>query len=76
MLSKTSGGSRGDSGGSNEPPSPHIFKYPMEMKQFAVSETKLFHFHGKFKKNEINQKREPCAFINMNTLSRNPGPPL
>ena len=44
-----SGGSRGGSGGSLESPSP-VFNYPMKMKKFGLSETKLFHFHGIFKK--------------------------
>ena len=44
------GGSRGDSGVSLEPSSPSpVFKYPMKMKQFGLSETKLCHFHGIFK---------------------------
>ena len=38
---------------------PFVFKYPMKMKQFGLSETKLFHFHGIFRKNEINSKRTP-----------------
>ena len=32
-----------------------VFKYPMKMKKFGLSETKLFHFHGILKKNEENQ---------------------
>ena len=37
-----------------------VFKYPMKMKLFGLSETKLFHFHGIFKKNEIKSaKRTP-----------------
>ena len=28
-----------------------VFKYPMKMKSFGLSETKLFNFHGIFKKN-------------------------
>ena len=27
-----------------------FFKYPMKMKQFGLTETKLFHFHRIFKK--------------------------
>ena len=30
------------------PPPPPVFKYPMKMKQFGLSKTKLFHFHGIF----------------------------
>ena len=37
---------------SNPLPAP-VFKYPMKMKTFGLSETKLFHFHGIFKQNEI-----------------------
>ena len=50
-----SGGSRGGS------PLPlPVIKYPMKMKQFGLTETKLFHFHGKFKINEIKSaKRTP-----------------
>ena len=52
------------SGGSLETPSwPTIFKYPMKMKQFGLSETKLFHFHGTFMKNEISAKRTPHLYI-------------
>ena len=29
---------------------PPIFKYPMKMKYFGLSETKLFHFHGILRK--------------------------
>ena len=29
---------------------PPVFKYPMKMKEFGLSETKVFHFHGIFKK--------------------------
>ena len=29
-----------------------VFKYPMKMKKFGLSETKLFYFHRIFKKNE------------------------
>ena len=49
-----------------------VLKYPVKMKVFALSEAKLFHFHGIFKKNEINHKNEPSTFIHMNPLSRNP----
>ena len=28
-------------------------QYPMKMKSFGLNETKLSHFHGIFKKNEI-----------------------
>ena len=40
------------------------------MKSFGLSETKLFHFHGIFKKKEI---KSACTFIHMNPLPRNPG---
>ena len=33
-------------------PTPPVFKYPMKVKYFGLSEIKLFHFHGIFK-NEI-----------------------
>ena len=51
----------------------------MKMKSFGLSETKLFHFHGMFKKNEIKSAKHPPppththTFIHMNPLSRNPG---
>ena len=38
--------------GFNPPP---VIKYPLKMKSFGLSETKLFHFHGIFKINEINK---------------------
>ena len=50
ILHESSGGSRGGSVG---------FKYPMKMKSFCLSETKLFHFLGIFKKNEINSAKRP-----------------
>ena len=31
--------------------------YPMKMKLFGLSETKLFHFHGIFNKNEIKSAK-------------------
>ena len=34
---------------SNPLPAP-VFKYPMKMKLFGLSETELYHFHGIFKK--------------------------
>ena len=35
----------------------------MEMKLLSLSETKLFHFHGIFKKNEIkSEKRTLCLY--------------
>ena len=37
---------------------PPIFKYPMKMKLFGLSETKLFDFHRIFEKNEKNQQSE------------------
>ena len=48
------------------------------MKSFGLSETKLFHFHGIFKKNEIKSAKPTTTvtFIHMNPLSRNPGSPL
>ena len=52
-----SGGSSGGSRGSLEPPSLPRFKYPMKMKQFGLIETKLFDFHGIFKKNEIKSAK-------------------
>ena len=63
LACKISGGSREGSGGLLEPPSMSpIFKYPMKMKLFGLSETKLFHVHGIFKKNEIKSaKRTPTA---------------
>ena len=41
------------------------------MKSFGLSETKLFHFHGIFKKKKISTPTR--TFIHMNPLSRNPG---
>ena len=38
-----------------------------------IIETKSFHFHGVFKKNEIKLAKRPHIFIHMNPLSRNPG---
>ena len=46
---KISGGSRGVQGVRLNP-LPLVFKYPIKMKWFGLSETKLFHFHGIFKK--------------------------
>ena len=41
------------------------------MKKFGLSETKLFHFHGIFKKNEIQSAmRTPSSHLN--PPSRNP----
>ena len=37
----------------NTPPHPPYWIYPMKMKLFGLSETKLFYIHGVFKKNEI-----------------------
>ena len=46
----------GGTGGSLEAPSPiPVFKYPMKTKQFGLSETKLYHFHGIVKTNRNNQ---------------------
>ena len=51
---KTSGGSRGDLG-------VHLNYLPAAV--WSLSETKLFHFHGIFKKNEIElAKRAPLCF--------------
>ena len=54
-----SGGSRGVHWVRSNPLPAPSFKYPMKMKQFGLSETKLFHFHGIFKKNEIKSQSEP-----------------
>ena len=44
----------------SKPPPDPVFKYPMIMKQFGLNETKLFHFHGIFRKNEMKSaKRTP-----------------
>ena len=62
----SSGGSRG---GWLEPPSPSpIFKYPMKMKCFG--ETKLFHFHRIFKKNEIKSAKHTPTSLNIWTPSQ------
>ena len=51
-------------------PASSFFKYPMKMKYFGLTETKLFHFHGKYKKNEIKSaKRTPSS------THLNPPPP-
>ena len=34
----------------SNPPPPHVFDYHMKLKSFGLSETKLFHFMGFFKK--------------------------
>ena len=48
--------------------------FPVPCFKYPISETKLFHFHGIFKKNEIKSaKRIPHTFINTNPISRNPG---
>ena len=62
--------------GSFEPPPRPLFffKYRMKMKLFGLSETKLFHFHGIFKKNEINSSKPHHTVIHMNPLSRNLDP--
>ena len=59
---RNSCGSRGHSGVSLEPPSPPpVFKNLMKMKLFVrpnyLTETKLFHFHWIFKKNEIKSAK-------------------
>ena len=39
----------------------------------VLSETKLYHFHGIYKKNDIKSTRRiPYTFIHLNPLSRNP----
>ena len=54
------------------PPPPPVFKYYMKMKLFGLSETKLFHSHGIFKKNVMKSaKLTPYTFIHMNPLSQN-----
>ena len=55
------------------PPSlpPFFIEISYESERFGRNETKLFQFHGIFKKNEI--KANPHPFIHMNPLSRNPG---
>ena len=59
-----SGGSRGGPGGSLEPPSPlPIVKYPMKMKLFGLTETKFFHFHRIFKKNEIKSAKRTQTLL-------------
>ena len=46
----------------------------MKMLSFGLSETKLFHFHGIFKKNKIKSaKRTLHIFIHMKPRSTNPG---
>ena len=59
-LEHMSGESRKVSGGSLKSPSLFpILKYPVKMKN-GPNETKIFHFHGIFKKNEIKSaKRTP-----------------
>ena len=59
-----------------------FLKYPMKMKKFGLSETKLFHFHRIFK----NREREGfqatplnplwirhCAYCNISNGTRGPG---
>ena len=46
-----------------------VFKYRMKMKLFGLSETKLFYFHGIFKKNKIKSKKQTPY----EPLFRNPG---
>ena len=75
VSTHNSGGSRGGSRGSLDPPSPSpFFKYPMKMKKFGLNETKLFHFHGKFMKNQIElAKKTLYTFLHIKPLSRDPG---
>ena len=47
-----------------------VFRYPMKVELFGLSETKLFRFHGIFKINEI-KKKHTHTFIYI--LSSNPG---
>ena len=54
------------------PSPPSVFKYPMKMRSFGLSETKLSHVHGIFKKNEIKLAKRTYTFIHTNPLSRNP----
>ena len=59
-----SGWSRGGSGNSLEPPLPLVFKKPIKMKWFGLSETKLFHFHWIFRKIEMKSaKRTTHIYI-------------
>ena len=54
-----------------------VFEYPMKTKKFGLSETKLFHFHGIFRENDIKSaKRTPHIVIYMNPGSRIPGSAL
>ena len=64
-------------------PFPEILDLPLK-NEIGLSETKLFHFHGVFKKNKIKSaKRTPHTFIYMNIfpqildspLEANPPPP-
>ena len=49
-------------------PSP-VVKYAIRMKLFGLNETKLFHFHGIFKKNKNGiSKANPYTLIQMNPL--------
>ena len=47
-----------------------IFKFPMKMKSFGLSETKFIVYLIRIR---LNQQSEPHTFIHMNLLSRNPG---
>ena len=70
MFTRSVADSEGAQGvGLNPLPAPH-FKISYENgSKFGFSETKLFHFHGIFKKNEIKSaKRTPIPFY-----IRNPG---
>ena len=50
----------GGQGVRSQPLNAPVFKYPIKMKYFGLRKTKLFHFHGIFKKNEIKSaKRTP-----------------
>ena len=86
LNSKFSGGSRGASGGySNPPPPPPVFfKYPIKVKEFGLSKTKLFHFetnlfnfHGIFKKLDIKSaKRTPILLYIRTPFPEILDPPL
>ena len=54
-----------------------LFKYTMKVKLFGLSETKLFHFHGIFKTNEIQStKRTPTSLYIWTPFLETLDPPL